>query len=186
MPHKYNPNFAAAKRRQKAKNLEIRVPRWWGKEVKAGTAIASCPNCHALYYDKHWHTWSNASTVLPKGHKVREEVCAACRMLGAKSSHNSEFGYAGEVVLSGLADTALKLEIIRTIKNIADRAVLRDPEAQVIQIEDKGRTVRVTTTENQLAETIGKEVASAHKGGELNIRFSKENLPVRVYWSAKE
>ena len=187
MPHKYNPEFAAARRRQKAKNIEVRVPRWWGKEVKAGTAIAACPNCHALYYDKHWHTWSNASTILPKGHKVREEVCAACRMLApSKKGGRSEFGYAGEVVLSGLADTALKLEVVRTVKNIAERAVLRDPEAQVIQIEDKGRSVRVTTTQNHLAEAIGKEVAAAHKGGELNIRFSNENLPVRVYWSAKE
>src|SRR5512133_1143325 len=166
MPHKFNPNFGAAIRRQKAKNLEIRVPRWWSKEVKAGTAILSCPYCHALYYDKHWHTWSNASTVLPKGHKVKEDVCPACRMLGARSGSNSEFGYEGEVILSGLADTALKLEVIRTVKNIAARAVERDPEAQVIKIEDKGRSVRITTTENQLAEAIGKEVDRAHKGGE--------------------
>jgi hypothetical protein len=187
MPHKYNPTFAAARRRQNAKNLDIRVPRWWSKEVKAGTAIASCPNCHALYFDKHWHTWSNASTVLPKGHKVREEICAACRMLvPSKKGDRSEFGYEGEVVLSGLNDTALKLEIVRLIKNVSARAVLRDPEAQVIKIEDKGRSVRVTTTVNQLAEAIGKEVASAHKGGELNIRFSNDNLPVRVYWTAKE
>ncbi len=186
MPHAFNPKFSIGeRRRQQAKNLEIRVPRWWSKEVKARTAIVSCTNCHALYFDKHWHTWSNASTVLPKSHKVTEDVCPACRALTPKGG-NGKFGFGGEVVLSGLANTDLKLEIIRTIKNIAARALLRDPEAQIIKIEDNGRNVRVTTTQNRLAEAIGKEVDAAHKGGKLNIRFSEENLPVRVFWSAKE
>jgi hypothetical protein len=185
MPHKYNPNFAAARRRERAKNIEIRVPHWWNKEVKAKTAIVACPNCHALYFDKHWHTWSHATKVLPVGHKVTEALCGACRSL-ASSGRSAEFGYAGEVILSGFAEPELKLEVIRTAKNVAARAVERDPEAQVIKIEDQGRTVRITTTKNQLAEAIGKEVDASHKGGELNIRFSNEELPVRVFWKAKE
>ena len=175
MPHKYNPNFAAARRRERAKNIEIRVPHWWNTEVKSKTAIVVCPKCHALYFDKHWHSWSHASQILPVGHKVSEELCAACRSTD----------YAGEVTLSGFADPAFKLEVIRTAKNVAARALERDPEAQVIKIEDKGRTVRITTTQNQLAEAIGKEIDRSHKGGELSIRFSNEELPVRVYWNAK-
>ncbi len=184
MPHKFNPNFAANIRRQKAKNIEIRVPRWWHKELKAGKAVLSCPRCRALFYDKHWHTWSNASVTLPAGVKVREELCRACRTLGPKRG-NSEFGYEGEVILSGLNDQTLKREVINTAKNIAARALLRDPEDQIIKIEDNGRTVRITTTENQLAVAIGKEIDRAHKGGELNIRFSEEDLPARVFWKAK-
>jgi hypothetical protein len=186
MPHKYNPNFAAARRRQKAKNIEIRVPHWWNKEVRAGTAIAVCPNCHALYFDKHWHSWSHASQVLPANHRLSEELCFACRSLGAGKKQGSEFGYEGEIVLSGFNDPALKLEVVRTAKNVASRALERNPEAQVIKIEDKGRTVRITTTDNRLAEAIGKEIDRSHKGGALNIRFSQEDRPVRVYWKAKE
>jgi len=182
MPHKYNPEFAAARRRERAKNIEIRVPHWWSREVKTKTAVISCPRCHALYFDKHWHTWSHATQVLPPNHKVTEELCGACRSLGAVGA---EFGYAGEVTLSGFSDPELKLEVIRTAKNVAARAFERNPEAQVIKIEDKGRTVRITTTQNQLAEAIGKEVDRSHKGGVLNIRFSNENLPVRVYWNAR-
>jgi len=185
MPHKFNPKFSIGeRRRQKAKNLEIRVPRWWSKEVKTRVGILSCPNCHALYYDKHWHTWSNASVVLPEKTKVSEEICPACKTQTVKGG-GKDSGYEGEVILSGLADTELKLEVIRTVKNIAERALLRNPEAQVIKIEDQGRVVRITTTKNQLAETIGKEVDSSHKGGELSIRFSEGNSPIRVYWKAK-
>jgi hypothetical protein len=45
--------------------------------------------------------------------------------------------------------------------------------------------VRVTTTENQLAISLGKQVDSAFKGGTLKIRFSDEDLPVRVFWDEK-
>jgi len=55
-------------------------------------------------------------------------------------------GYGGEVVLKNIAGTA-KAEIMREIKNIGDRASRRDPEDQIIKIEDKGKSVRVTTTE---------------------------------------
>ena len=185
MPHKYNPNFAAARRRQKSRNMEVRVPHWWNKEVRAKAAIAVCPNCHAVYFDKHWHTWSHATKVLPAGHKVSDELCFACRSLGVGKKQGSEFGYEGEVTLSGFSDPNLKLEVVRTAKNVAGRALERNPEAQVIKIEDKGRTVRITTTNGPLAEAIGKEVDRSHKGGILNIRFSNENLPVRVYWHAR-
>ena len=40
--------------------------------------------------------------------------------------------------------------------------------------------------EAQLAEAIGKEVDRSHKGGVLNIRFSNEDRPVSVYWTAKK
>jgi hypothetical protein len=184
MPHKFNPNFAAEIRRQKARNAEIRVPRWWSKEVKAGTAIGICPNCQALFFDKHWHTWSNVSVHLPTGHKVREIMCDACKLLGGKSKI-TDFGYQGEFILSGLAEGERKLEMLRLIRNAAARALKRDPEEQIIKIEDKGRTVRVTTTANQLAVTLGKEIDSAFKGGKLDIRFSEDNLPVRVFWKDK-
>ena len=58
------PNFAAARRREKARNIEVRVPHWWNKEVRAKAAIACLSNCHALYFDKHWHTWSHAAAGL--------------------------------------------------------------------------------------------------------------------------
>lgn len=185
MPHAFNPKFSIGeRRRQKAKNLEIRVPRWWEKDVKTRTGILSCSSCKALYYDKHWHTWSNASVVLPPKIKVSEAVCPACLSKTAKGG-GKDSGYEGEVILSGLADIELKLEVIRTVKNIAERALLRNPEAQIIKIEDQGRNVRITTTKNQLAETIGKEVDSSHKGGELSIRFSEGNSPIRVFWTSK-
>lgn len=184
MPHKFNPNFAAKKRRQKSKNLEIRVPRWWSKDVKVGTAVASCPRCYALFYDKHWHTWSNASVTLPARTKVREEMCGACKTLGPGYG-NSAFGYEGEVILSGLNDQAFKKDILRTVKNVAERARERNPESQIIKIEDNGRTARITTTKNQLAVAIGKEVDSAHKGGELTIRFSDDNKLARIFWKTK-
>src|SRR3989344_328087 len=60
------------------------------------------------------------------------------------------------------------------VRNIRSRASNRDPQDQIIKIEDKGDTIRITTTENQLAVSLAKQVARAHKGGKLDIKFSKE------------
>jgi len=49
----------------------------------------------------------------------------------------------------------------------------------------KGSIVRVTTTENQLAIRIGREVEKLLKGkGRKRVEFSKEEDVVRVFWKS--
>lgn len=179
-----NKNIPATISRQKSKPAEVRVPGWWNKEAKTAKGIAVCPRCHAVFYDKHWHAWAKALLSLPLSLKAREEVCRACLLSSAGKS--TGYGYEGEVILAGLSGESLKQEVIRTAKNVARRALKRDPEDQIIKIEDLGKRVRITTSENRLAEAIGKEVDRAYKGGALKISFSKSDLPVRVYWTAKK
>jgi len=102
-------------------------------------------------------------------------LCGECRMI------LEEDGFGGEVRLKNIK-AADKIEILREIKNIGERAQRRDPEDQIIKIEDKGKNIRVTTTENQLAVSIGKQIAASRKGGKLQIKLSKEDKPARVVW----
>jgi len=171
--------------RAAAQNVQPRVPHWWAREVKGTKAVSVCTRCHAIYYDKHWHTWSNAETRLPAGAKILETLCRACTTLESKRGKSAAFGYEGELTLSGLSEGSRKREILSLVRNVGARAMRRDPEDQIIKIQDRGETVRVTTTENQLAVALGKQIERAFKGGTLKISFSDEDLPARVFWKDK-
>lgn len=161
------------------------VPQWWQKENLGKGLVIYCPGCHSFYYEEHWHSWQNTKSLaetLRRGGVLSESLCPECTY--EKAGHGTT-GYEGEVLLKNLADSDLKIEILNTVRNIGKRAMLRDPEDRIIKIEDKGDTVRVTTTENQLAVSIGKQVARSHKGGELEIKFSETDYPARVVWTKK-
>ena len=86
--------------------------------------------------------------------------------------------------MGGLSDLARRLEVVNLVKNIGKRAQLRNPEDQIIKIEDKNDAIRITTTDNQLAVSIGKQVDAAFKGGKLKVVWSREDAPARIRWTA--
>lgn len=153
---------------------------WWEKEVKGKKEVRVCTRCHAVYFDKHWHTIPGIFSWMKKRGIAADGLCLECTWVtrGARAAMN----YEGEVILEGFSLPKEKQEILRLVRNVGARAVLRDPEDQIMGIEDKGGKVVIRTTENQLALSIGKQVANAFKGGELEIKYSHEDAPVRVYW----
>ncbi len=160
-----------------------RVPHWWEDEHTGLRKVLVCGRCHAIYYDKHWHSWQRTNGSLPAGVKFSEALCFACAAL-LKQKGGAARGYGGEAIFSGLSDIAKRILVVNEIRNIGKRAVARDPEAQIIKIEDLGGSLRVTTTQPQLAASIGKQIDSAFKGGKLRVIWSKDNLPARVRWTS--
>lgn len=160
------------------------APYWWGKKVKGEKAIHSCPRCGAIYFDKHWHIipnfWLEYKRIFPKK-SVIEELCAECKWV---DGGRGDVGWEGELVLGNLVPED-KNEILNLVRNVGMRAFKRDPEDQIIKIEDRGNKVIITTTENQLAVSIGKQVARAFKGGKLEIKWSDKDAPARVRWTRK-
>lgn len=185
MPKRILPAKQLKKSNQMGKRkLAQSMPQWWHKKNLGKEPVQVCERCHAVYYDEHWHSWQNAKSLadfLRKGSMAKETLCTECAYI--KKGHDGVEGYEGEVLLHGLTDPKEKTEILNLVRNVGKRATLRDPEDQIIKIEDKEDTVRVTTTENQLAVSIGKQVARAHKGGKLEIKFSEVDHLVRVVWT---
>lgn len=168
------------------------APDWWEKEVKGKSPLRKCERCGAVYFDEHWHTipgfWEAYRRLLPKP-KVIEELCTECKWVKAghadrKWDWAGKVDYEGEVILDNLIP-ADKGEILNLVRNVGKRAIKRDPEDQIIRIKDEGKRVIITTTENQLAVSLGKQVARAFKGGNLEIKWSHEDEPVRVKWTRK-
>lgn len=174
-------------RRQKQNiqgKTKLRSSAWWEKETRGKKPTALCKRCHAVYFDEHWHTSPKLYEQYKGGIGVREDLCPECTWI--KAGLAGIVNYEGEVLLKNLTDAEMKADVIRQVRSIGRRAFLRDPEDQIIKIEDQGASVRVTTTENQLAVSIGKQVAQAHKGGKLEIKWSREDKPARVVWAAPQ
>ena len=154
--------------------------KWWHSEFKEAYPMKACNRCHAVYYDQHWHHEPALYEKVAGNQTDKNTLCPECTWI--KAGFHGIVNFEGEVLLKGVPSETLKREIINEIRHIGNRASNRDPQDQIIKIEDNGDTIRITTTENQLAISIGKQVARAHKGGKLEIKLSKEDKPVRIVW----
>ncbi|MEK7516621.1 MAG: hypothetical protein AAB562_03425 [Patescibacteria group bacterium] len=160
------------------------APSWWEKETRGDARLIVCSECRAVYFDKHWHTNPAMAKVLLASPGVERAVCTECSW--KRQSAGKTVNYEGEVLLQNIPDEETKLQILRLVRNVGKRALTRDPEDQIIRIEDTAGRIRVTTTENQLAVAVGKQVARAFKGGDLQIKWSHEDAPARVVWNYKK
>lgn len=169
--------------RPSAKGGVHNVLDWNKNKVKGKDSVILCSNCGAVYYDKHWHTNVKMSAVLKKQKGVPKELCLECKM--GKDIKRGGVNCEGEVILKNISAKD-KPEMLNLIKNIGERAVKRDPEDKIIKIDEKKGEIKVLTTENQLAVSVGKQVARAFKGGELEIKWSENDEMVRVVWINKK
>lgn len=150
------------------------------KNMGEGEVII-CPKCHAVYFDKHWHASEKIHRAYKHHSAVRIELCPEDR---AAFGDISLAGWEGEVVLKNVHPDK-KMEIMEQARNIGKRAALRDPEDKILKFEEDDASIRILTSKNQLAVSVGKQIAEAHKGGKLEIKWSRDDRPARVIWTAK-
>lgn len=162
---------------------------WWDKEKRKMTGLKLCSHCEAVWYDGHWHNAPNLAAALKAKRKAvkpsKDVFCEECRYAVHGPADAKSALFEGELTLDGLIDKKEKAEILATVRNAAKRAQKRDPEERIVAIDDRGERVVITTTENQLAVSIGKAVDSSHKGGKLRVTWSSDDLPARVHWTRK-
>jgi len=143
-----------------------------------GSTERICTGCSAVYFDKHWHSPSffGGKAAVRKA-ALAKGLCDACA-LRRKGSRDTS--YVGEVVVTG-GYTVMELgELVRAARNAGKRAQRRDPEDRILSIETVPGGVRIRTSENQLAVSIGKQLHRARKGAKLTITWSHDDKPVRV------
>lgn len=163
------------------------APDFWKKELKGKCKIRVCQNCNAVYYDKHWHSWQKSKIDQKTLSKCGWEKSSCYECSQTKPTKlEGKFNYEGEVMVVGITNDKEKQEILSLIRNVGKRAMLRDPEDRIIKIEDKENQLRILTTENQLAVSIGKQIDRSRKGGDLSIRFSDQDETARVIWTASK
>lgn len=143
-----------------------------GRNTPKGSLI--CKYCNAIFEGKHWRKFADLKVAFID--RIHSAVCPACH---EEQNHLSD----GIVKLSGTIMPAKRTEILNEINNAEKTAQSRNVLDRVERVEDSGKNeITVYTTNNQLAVQIGKKIASAHKGGKLEIKWSKNEKAVEVRW----
>lgn len=129
---------------------------------------ASCKGCGISYHNKRWqveHTQGGSSC---------QVLCPACQRM---EDHNP----GGVVTLSGPYLATHKDEILNTIKQQEAKSREKNPIGRIMEIREEGGSITVTTTEDKLAQKLGREVYKSQKG-ELHYQWSHDQHMVRVQW----
>ena len=129
---------------------------------------AHCKQCGLVYHNKRWQTEAVSGEV------DCEVLCPACQRT---EDHNP----AGVVTLSGPYLAAHKAEILNTIRHLEAKSREKNPIARIMEIKEEDGHITVTTTEDKLAQKLGREVFKSQKG-ELHYQWSHDQNLVRVEW----
>lgn len=129
---------------------------------------AICKGCGIIYHNKRWQV-----ETLP-GESNCEVLCPACQRI---EDHNP----GGVVTLSGPYLASHRDEILNTIKQQEAKSRGKNPIGRIMEIKEEGGQITVTTTEDKLAQKLGREVYKSQKG-ELHYQWSHDQRMVRVEW----
>ncbi len=135
---------------------------------------ALCRECGALYRNKRWVLNPEEVDAVRKDPCLTSVICPACRKI--------RDGYAeGFVTLQGDYLWRREGEIRNLIRNEELRAMEKNPLERIIGMDVSADTLKIETTEEKLAEHLGRALHKAHQG-ELNVTWSDDHAVCRVEW----
>ena len=137
-------------------------------DIHTNAGFVSCKVCHNVLHNKRWQKLDGEVLlkINPQHKSVHEAVCPACEMI-----RRGQFG--GEVIVRNVPDSR-SFDVVDLILAVAKQAEEHGAEVRVIDIKKDNGEIRVTTTDNQLAVRIAKDIKSANKKSELEISYSPE------------
>ena len=161
MAHLSNRTGVEEKGQRSSRSLDVYLPK---RGLPEG---AQCKKCGISYHNKRWQSESVPTSC--------EVLCPACQRM---ADHNP----AGVVTLSGPYLASHKEEILNTIKQQEAKSREKDPIGRIMEIKEQDGHITVTTTEDKLAQKLGREVYKSQKG-ELHYQWSHDQHIVRVEWT---
>lgn len=137
-----------------------------------------CTGCQAVYRNKRWYLDVEAFKHLSDDVKVTRQLCPGCRKI--------EDGYAeGYVTLRGAYLWAHEEEIRNILRNEVTKARAKNPLERIIRMEREGQDLVIETTEEKLAEHLGRALHKSHQG-ELKVVWTDDHAICRVTWQREE
>ncbi len=127
-----------------------------------------CERCGVVFHEGVFQ-W-----IEPPPKNAEKMICPACRRIEDRYE-------GGIVVLEGDFLKSHKEEIINLIRNVEQNEMAYRPLERVINMEDEGDKITITTTYEHLARRIGEAVHRAYKG-DLNFKYPEGTKYIRVHW----
>lgn len=142
----------------------------YGPEHKG---IVGCAKCDNVHFKKRWIPSLDELREREKNSTLKVSSRATCPACTMKKEHL----YEGEIILEAFP-TRLKEEMLNLIKNFGERAVSQDPQDRIIDIIETPSGLRITTTENQLANRLAKKIRDVFNTVTVNFSHSQEPYEV--------
>lgn len=136
--------------------------------------VSLCETCHAVYRNKRWYLDEEEFLDLKESEDVRWVTCPACRKIAERYPE-------GIVTLRGAYLWAHEEEIRNILKNEESKAMAKNPLERIIRMDREGDDLIIETTEEKLAEHLGRALHKAHQG-DLQVSWSEEHSVCRVTW----
>lgn len=146
----------------------------WSRPAQSPGGNPVCEKCGALYENQHWVMDERRSRTLVSAGVANMILCPACRQI---EQHLPQ----GIVTLRGDYWPEHREDILNLIRNEETRAMGTNPLERIMDIRDEGESLVVETTNEKLAQKIGRAIHSAHKG-DLEYKWPDGNQLVRVEW----
>lgn len=145
---------------------------------KAPKGPAICRKCQAIYANKRWHIDAAEARRLASSKLTQKLVCPACQKI--------KDGYPeGIVTLQWSALREHEPEIRGLIGNVEGRALSVNPLQRVMKIVRRGKDLEVQTTNDRLAQRIGRDLVRAYKGTVI-CHWAHRDMLARVTWQGPE
>jgi NMD protein affecting ribosome stability and mRNA decay len=160
--------FEPASRKNVDRTRDPYIPR------KGPLDVGVCPECHAISRKKRWHLDEAEYVLLARtGAVVRR--CPACRKIAD--------GFpSGVVTLRGKFLQTHRDGILAIVRNEERRARETNPLERIMDIRDGSESVEILTTDEKLAQRIGREIRKAYHGT-ASYKWSEDANLLRVNWS---
>ncbi len=143
---------------------------------KRGTHdMALCKQCQSIYHNKRWYREGGFDTKKISLSSALQVTCPACQKI------KDNFP-GGIVTLTGDFLQEHKKDILNLIKNEEERARGFNPLERIIKISNGSKEVEISTTNEKLAQRIGRKIKKAFSG-EVKYKWSQDTKLLRVSWS---
>jgi NMD protein affecting ribosome stability and mRNA decay len=146
--------------------------------LRAPTGPAMCRTCQAIYARKRWYFNQDEANKLATSPRTQKLVCPACQKIRDDYPE-------GIVTLRWSALRDREAEIRGLIGNVEARALSVNPLERVMKIVRRRKDLEVLTTNDRLAQRIGRELVRAYKG-RVTYRWAHRDMLVRVFWNGPE
>ena len=160
--------FQPASRKNVDRTDDPYIPR------KGAPEAGVCPDCHAINRKKRWYVDEAEYGVLARsGAALRR--CPACRKIAD--------GFpSGVVTLRGRFLRAHREEILKVARNEERRACGMNPLERIMGLREGDDGVEILTTDEKLAQRIGREIGKAFRGT-VGYKWSEDANLLRVTWA---
>jgi hypothetical protein len=134
-----------------------------------------CPKCGAIWDGERWVPEPDETLRREFGRKQHcTELCPGDLRIEKKQVE-------GVVTLKGRFLASHREEINNLIGRVAREARKRNVAARILETVEEDDSLVLETTDEHLAEKMGKEVEKAFKGA-LEIKWQKKDTFARVTW----